>query len=186
MSGLPDIPLSQEAAELIQRILPRIEEHLRQVNRVPVSVLLWGPGIDSMSALSEVRSELRSRLREDGHAAFYSEELCDPNAPHSVRMQQLAQAQEFDLVVSTPCTPGSIGEIHDFAADRRVNSKTLIFLNNEHIGGYSAQSLGLLRTVISCQIEHYANDGDTDSIFEITLDNVRRIREMKYILAGRY
>src|SRR5690349_9103634 len=115
MFGLPDIPLSDEAAELVRRIMPRIEARLSDVNRVPVSVLLWGPGIDSTSQLAIVRAELRRRLRGDGHAAFYSEELCDPNAPQSVRLQQLAQAQEFDLIVSTPSTPGSIAEIHDFA-----------------------------------------------------------------------
>jgi hypothetical protein len=168
MPGLPDIPLSREAAELINRIIPRLQERLAEVNRVPVSVLLWGPGIDSTSKLAEVRQELRRRLREDGHAAFYSEELCDPTTPHSLRIQQLAQAQEFDLIVSTPCTPGSIGEIHDFAADRRVNSKILIFLNQEFLEGYSPKSLIALETVISCQLAYYPNENTPGTIIEVT------------------
>src|SRR5687768_4523248 len=103
MANPPDIPLSPEAERLISRLLPLIEESIEAVNKVPVSVLIWGPGIDSPSPLAAVRSNLRTRLRENGHAAFLSEELCDPDSPHSIRVQQLAQAQQFDLVISMPC-----------------------------------------------------------------------------------
>ncbi len=185
MTSPPDIPLTPEASDLLARIGPRIQTRLAEVGRVPVAVLLWGPGASSISPLAAVRLELRKLLREKGHAACYSEELCDPTVAASVRMQQLAQAQEFDLVVSMPCTPGSIGEIHDFVADRRVNSKTLIFLNREHLNGYSAQSLNALETVVTCQIEYYPSDSDTAAIVAVTMDNVQRIREMKYLLAGR-
>src|SRR6266581_402818 len=94
---LPDIALSPEAARLAARITPQIQEALKDVNKVPVSVLLWGPGIDSHHPVYAVRAALRSELRNNGHAAFYSEELWDPNSSHSVRIQQLAQAQNFDL-----------------------------------------------------------------------------------------
>src|SRR5438552_16570040 len=123
MDEIPHIPLTSEAVSLLARIGPRIQGRLAEVNKVPVAVLLWGPGPASTSLLAPIRSELRKLLRESGHAACYSEELCDPHSSSSIRMQQLAQAQEFDLIVSMPCTPGSIGEIHDFAADRRVHSK---------------------------------------------------------------
>lgn len=186
MKNIPVLPLSPEATDLLNRIMPRIQERLAEVNRMPVSVLLWGPGIDSDSPLAAVRAELRARLREMGHAAFFSEELYDSSKPESPRLQQLAQAQEFDLIVSTPCTPGSIGEIHDFAADRRVHAKILIFLNEQHLSGYSAQSLATLESIVSCKIEYYPHDGDCERIIEISCDNAQRIREIKYILAGRY
>jgi hypothetical protein len=186
MADPPDIALSPEAARLISRITPQIHEALDDVNKVPVSVLLWGPGIDSHHPIYSVRAELRSELRRNGHAAFYSEELCDPTSPHSIRIQQLAQAQSFDLVVSIPCTPGSIGEVHDFAADRRVTAKMLVFLNSTYLDGYSPQSLQALSTLISCRIEYYTDKTDTSSILEVTFDTVQRVRELKYILAGRY
>ena len=186
MLHLPTDGLSPEAADFLARIRPKISVRLEEVNKVPVGVLIWGPAPTSSSSLATVRHELRQKLREKGHAACFSEELCDPASPHSVRMQQLAQAQEFDLIVSTPCTPGSIAEIHDFAPDRRVHSKVLVFLNHEHMNGYGPQSLIALRTIISCQIEEYPNDRDTNGIVATTLNNVQRIREMKYCLAGRY
>jgi hypothetical protein len=186
MSKLPDIPLSPEAQRLISRLQPLIEESLEAVNKIPVSVLLWGPGIDSDSPLATVRAELRKKLRQNGHAAFYSEELCDPASSYSIRIQQLAQAQRFDLVVSIPCTPGSIAEIHDFASDRRVMAKILVFLNKLYFNGYSPQSLQALSTLISCQLEYYPSEDDTSIIEGITFDAVRRIRELKHLLAGRF
>jgi hypothetical protein len=186
MSTLPDIPLSQEASGLIKRLMPRIRNRLQEAHNIPVAVLLWGPGINSHNPLTKVRLKLRSELRKKGHAAFFSEELCDPALKDSIRLQQLAQAQEFDLVVSTPCTPGSIGEIHDFAADRRVSGRTLVFINREHMDGYSPKSLSAISTIYSCHLEYYPNEGNTGIIYEVALQEVQRIREMKYILAGRY
>lgn len=183
--GLPDIPLSSEATELMKRILPGIEQRLAEIRRTPVSVLLWGPSVNSDSPLAKLRLRLRKELRENGHAAFCSEELCF-NSGYAPRIEQLAQAHEFDLIVSTPCTPGSIGEIHDFAADRRVQAKLLVFLNEEHVAGYSSQSLVLLETVISCEINYYPNDGLLEGVFEVTMDNVKRIQDMKWLMAGRF
>ncbi len=184
--SLPTIPLSPEAQRLFDQIMPRIKEGLAEVDRVPVAVLLWGPGMDSTSPLREVRLHLRAKLREAGHAAFLSEELYDPGLPYPLRVQQINQAKNFDLVVSIPCTPGSIAEVHDFAVDRRVTSKLLVFLNEEHLGGYSPQSLQVLSSIISCQIEYYPNEHETDVIEVIAFDHVVRIRDLKYISMGRY
>lgn len=186
MAALPNIPMSAEASDLMARLTPRIASRLEEVNRTPVSVLLWGPGVSSPSPLASCRSALRTVLRQRGHAAVFSEEICDPCACFSIRLQQLAQAQEFDLVVSLPCTPGSISEIHDFSCDRRVNAKTLVFINEEHTDGYGPKSLKALSTVLSCRIEYYPNEHDTGLIESVTYDEVQKIREMKYILAGRY
>jgi hypothetical protein len=178
--------LSSEASRLEKVLRAEVRKRLAEARKVPVAVLLWGPGLTSGSPMFTARKELRDELRRDGHAAFFSEELCDASLPDSIRLQQLAQAQEVDLVVSIPCTPGSIGEIHDFAADRRVNSKTLVFINEAHVGGYSQQSLMTLNSLIACRVERYPSEADTKVIRDVTLQEVQRIREMKYILAGRY
>lgn len=183
---LPDVPLSSEAAAFRERILDRIDDRLAEVFKVPVGILLWGPGLDSDNPLAPVRLRLRSTLRENGHAAFFSEELCDPHKPFSIRIQQLAQAQDFDLIVSMPCTPGSLGEVHDFAADRRIHAKLLVFLNELHSSGYSAQSLEALSTFLSCHLAYYPDENNTAVIERRTLEEVQKIRELKYILAGRY
>ena len=135
-----DPPLSREARVWTRKLLPRIQARLAEASRVPVGVLIWGPDISSSSPLASVRAALRRDLRHNGHAAFFSEELCDARTGQSIRLQQLVQALEFDIVVSLPCTPGSIAELHDFATDSRVNAKTLVFLNGAYVGGYAYQS----------------------------------------------
>lgn len=185
MTLVPYMPLTREASRLANRLMPRIRRRISEANVIPVSVLIWGPGIGSVSPLAATRLNLRSDLRKAGHAAFFSEELCDPSSGNSVRLQQLAQAQEFELVVSIPCTPGSIGEIHDFATDRRVRAKTLVFINEEHVKGYSAQSLEAISTILSCAVRRYPSENDCALISTFTLTEVQRIRELKYITEGR-
>lgn len=186
MPHLPDTPLSSEAANLMDRLRPGIQRRLEEARRTPVAVLIWGPNPLGATPIANVRNELRSELRADGHLACFSEELVDGGAADSVRLQQLAQAQEFDLIVSMPSSPGAIGEIHDFAADRRVNAKTLVFINQEHVDGYGPHSLQAISTILSCRIEYYRNEHDCQCIKDLTNREVQRVREMKYILMGRY
>jgi hypothetical protein len=182
----PDVPLSPEAERLMAQVLPRIQQGLAAVHRIPVSVLIWGPGLDSTSPLLDVRLQLRSCLRTQGHAAYFSEELCEPGIEHSLRLQQSIQAQEFELIVSIPATPGSIAEVHDVAIDRRVSAKLLVFLNEESFQGYSAQSLQAMNSILGGRITHYPNDRDTAIIEAVTLEHVQKIRELKYLGAGKY
>jgi hypothetical protein len=178
---LPDIPLTPEASRFLERIRPKIAEGLQDVQRVPVAVLLWGPGITSSHPLAGLRSQLRAVLRANGHLALLSEELWDPASSVSLRVQQLVQAESFDLVVSIPATAGAIGEVHDFAAHPRVNSKLLVFLNQECIDGYSEQSLRALSTVLSCQVEYYASEDDASQVERVIMEQAQRLREIKFM-----
>lgn len=182
---LPEVPLTTEASDLLSRLRLRIRDRLAEARRVPVAVLIWGPGIQSSSPLAAIRLDLRDTLRNDGHAAAFSEELCETSSGCSIRLQQLVHAQEFDLIVSMPCTPGAIAEIHDFAADHRVNSKTLVFVDSSHMDGYAVKSLSAISTTSSCRVEWYPNDGETSIIPNVTLQEVQRLREMKYLFPGR-
>jgi hypothetical protein len=182
----PDVPLSPEAARLMAQIQPRIQQALAEVNRTPILVLIWGPGLESTSPLAAVRLQLRALLRAQGHAAYFSEELCEQSNEHSLRLQQSVQAQQFELIISIPASPGSIAEVHDVATDRRVGAKLLVFLNEESVQGYSAQSLQAMNTILGCRIAYYPSERDTALIETVTLEVVQRMRELKYLGAGRY
>lgn len=179
-----DDDLSPEARDLFIKMLPNYHERLHQINKIPISVLIWGPSPSSQSPIGRIRRELRQLLRQKGNLAMFSEEICDPNSEFSVRLQQLIQAEQFDLIISIPETPGSIGEIHDFANDIRVNKKILIFLDESYAGGYSAQSLRSISCLISSEIVTYS-PSCIDRILEFSLNTVNQIREYKYITNGR-
>ena len=101
------------------------------------------------------------------------------------RLQELAQAQEFDVIVSLPCTPGALAELHDFAADPRIRAKILAFLNEKFAGGYSAQSLQSLSTRLAFPLVYYPDETNTQVVYDVTLTTVQRLRELKYLDGGR-
>jgi hypothetical protein len=57
----------------------------------------------------------------------------------------------------------------------------ILFVNREHVGGYSEQSLAALSTVLSCQLEYYPDVDDTEIIEHLTLAQAQRIRELKFM-----
>lgn len=182
---LPIQPLKPQAQKLFDKIRPKIKRELENVANIPVGVLIWGPGPDSLDELAKVRLELRSELREAGHLAMFSEELVEDPALGSVRVQQYVQAKEFDVIVSLPSTPGSIGELHDFANDSRVNSKILVCINSDFMGGYSNQSISALCTVLSLTPIYYDGLAQISFIKEEIHAHIQRLREYKYIIKGK-
>lgn len=181
---LPGKPLSPQAKNLFDRIRPKIVDELKIVQEIPVSVLIWGPTPSAKNDVGKLRNNLRNELREKGHLAMFSEEIIEPDSG-STRIQQLIHAQEFDLIVSLPFTPGSIGELHDFAGDRRVNSKLLVCLNNEFKSGYSNDSIESLCSVLTYEVLFYNGMSELPVVKESVFNHVQRIREVKYFYQGR-
>ena len=177
--------LSPEAKALLEKMMPYYYKKLNEIKKIPISVLIWGPTPSSSSVIGEMRKKLRRELRIEGNLAMFSEELCDEKSDYSIRLQQLIQAEQFDLIISIPESFGSIAEIHDFTADTRVNKKILIFLNEEFAEGYSTKSLYTMSSLISSEIVLYRND-NLEKILEVSLNTVNKIKEYKYILGGRF
>ncbi|MCL2704162.1 MAG: hypothetical protein FWE91_11230 [Defluviitaleaceae bacterium] len=180
-----DEHLTDEAKALFNQMIPKYKERLRQIKDMPVSILIWGPSPGSHSPIGQLRKDLRRILRENGNLAMFSEELCIPGDIYSVRLQQLVQAEQYDLIISMPESPGSIGEIHDFAADRRVNGKILVFVNEEYSSGYSAHSLVSMSCIYGIHIIQYKAE-DLSVVVRESLNNVNKIKEYKYMLSGRF
>lgn len=177
--------LSTEAIQLLQEMLPKYNQRLSEIKRIPISILIWGPTPTSSSAVGNIRKQLRSTLRQEGNLAMFSEELCEEDCNFSTRLQQLVQAEQYDLIISIPETPGSIGEIHDFASDPRVNKKILIFLNENFSTGYSNSSLISISCILSSEIVTYTDD-TINMIITYSLNTVNKIKEYKYLTEGRY
>lgn len=177
--------LSDEAKQLLHKILPKYNQKLSEIKKLPISILIWGPSPTSESAIGQIRKLLREKLRKDGNLAMFSEELCDEDCGFSIRLQQLVQAEQYDLIISIPETPGAIGEIHDFASDTRINNKILIFANKKYATGYSVSSLESISCLLSAEVVMY-DDDSIDSIITYSLNTVNKIKEYKYITGGRY
>lgn len=129
--------MSAEARALFRQVKRRIERKRQEMKKTPLMVLIWGPG-KSGGALYEKRKQIRARLIKEKFAAAFSEDLCKiPQEGDSLRVEEMIQASEADLVVLLYGSPGSIGEFHDFAQTKAIVSKMEIFVDSRQKDGYA-------------------------------------------------
>lgn len=158
---------------------------LAKVERIPIAVLLWGPSVTSDTPQAQTRLLLREALTLRGHLARFSEDLIDPSCGHSLVIQQVAQAESHDIVISVPGTPGSIAEIHDFARVPGIAPKIVTFLDNDWSSGYSNQSLIQLQSLATCRVQLYHARDLPGCIINASLDLISRLQEFYYLMGRR-
>jgi hypothetical protein len=134
------LPMSPEARELYESIfIPSIERYAKQIERTPLSILVWGPA-QGGGKLYDKRLQIRGELRKRGMAAVFSEEICPVGAPVSLKETEMLQAMAADFIIIIQGSPGSIGEAHDFSNFLlTIGRKMLIFIDERYKGGYSFQ-----------------------------------------------
>jgi hypothetical protein len=157
---------------------------LKQVDELPIAVLIWGPSPTSCSLAAQTRVQLRDELIKDGHLAQFSEDLIDPASGRGIQLQQLTHVQSHDIVFSIPDSPGSIAEIHDFAKVPGLSHKIITFLDRGWSPGYSNQALLELESQVTCAIELYDSTDLPACIIKKAKSVVRRLQEI-YYFAGR-
>ncbi len=176
--------LSPEARVLAEELVPQINTQVSEIERIPVAVLIWGSNPSASTPAAQKRVHLRALFRDKGHWACFSEELVDPDSTVDPRIQQICQAQIFDIIVSIPDGPGSVGEIHEFARNDQIRRKITVFLNKEWEDGYSHQSLSGSSGTGSYRVISYSLSDleQEDGIFEQTvLNDLQHVRYEKFL-----
>jgi hypothetical protein len=110
-------------------------------NRTSLRVLIWGPSAGA-GDIYQKRVELKNKLSQLGHDVHFSEDVCTPEllakTGLNLSVAELIQATHFDYVVCLMASPGSIGEVHDFACIKKIAVKMMICVDRRHRQGYSA------------------------------------------------
>lgn len=171
-------------SEFEEEVERRRLDALMRVQRQPIAGLIWGPAPAAGTPIAEARILLRDTLLNNGHLARFSEDLIDPSSPLSILIQQVAQAEAYDIVFSIPDSPGSIAEIHDFARIPGLSHKIVAFLNSDWNDGYANQSLIQLQSTATCQVQLYQPSALPQCIIEPSLRLISRLQEY-YYMAGR-
>jgi hypothetical protein len=113
---------------------------------IRLKVLILGPG-KSGGEIYLKRCHLRELLTRLGHEAHFCEDIWTRNALErsglNLAVAEYVQALAYDYVICLMASPGSIGEAHDFAKDKRIAVKMMICVDRKHKRGYSAS--GVLR-----------------------------------------
>jgi hypothetical protein len=114
--------------------------------RALLRVLIWGPG-PGRGPVYDKRLQIRDGLRKLGHTADFSEDVWPQDALFrsglNLSVAEFLQAADYDYIVCMMSSPGTIGEVHDFARIQRFASKMMICVDVKHREGYSAA--GVLR-----------------------------------------
>jgi hypothetical protein len=138
---LDDVAMGPDAQRYYdEEFLPRLSKIQKEVKRTTLGILVWGPG-PTAGGLFDKRRQIRNKLREDGHAALFSEDIAPDNfsPAWSLMDQELAQALVIDCIILLYSSAGSIGEAHDFAQYSQVAEKMLVFVDQRDRHGYGAQ-----------------------------------------------
>ncbi len=132
--------MSPDAERYLREIfLPQISTIQEEMERVPLGILVWGPGRRG-GKLYEKRRQIRGELRKRGHTAVFSEEI-EPTGVRpgwSLKDLELVHAMAADFIVLLYSSDGSKAETHDFADFPQVADKLLVFVDKREKAGYGA------------------------------------------------
>lgn len=110
-------------------------------NQVKLKVLIWGP-TENGGEIYKKRCQIRDRIISLGHSADFSEDVLTPELLRrtglNLKVSEFIQAICYDYVICLMSSPGSIGEVHDFANNKTIASKMMICIDQVHKTGYSA------------------------------------------------
>ena len=183
MASSQPVPLSPRALQYFNDVFkPNYDKLQQAVQQTPLAILVWGPGA-SAGDLYQKRQQIRDELRRRGHAAFFSEEL-EGSSPTSLSQKgiEFLQAQAADLIVVMQASYGSVAEVHDFAEQRVVNFKMLIFIDERATDGYSYRgALAELKALYN-NVETYKYPEDIVQCHLLTkvLEKVNVLQMVKY------
>jgi hypothetical protein len=149
-----------------------------------LKVLIWGPG-SSGGDLYTKRCELRKHLQKFGHEVVFSEDVCAPDTPVrsglNLTVAEFLQAKAYDYIVCLMASPGSIGEVHDFAKIKKFARKMMICIDSCHKSGYSTQGTIRIFEGFNGKVDWFENPTDLSECHLATrvLDQIHKVTEAR-------
>lgn len=170
MRGQIRKPLSDSAKEL--------------ATKVRLSILILGPGPDG-GAMYLKRCHIRDLLTKEGHDACFCEEVWTPEVLRrsglNLSVAEFIHARGVDYILCLMASPGSCGEVHDFARDRQLSAKMMICIDQCHKGGYSARGVIRIFEGNNGKVDWFKDPEDVRDCHVATrvLEQVDRVAEAK-------
>lgn len=183
MSASAGITDSASAVAETQRILIAAAEELKR--RVVLRVLIFGPA-PSNSDIYAKRLQIRNLLEKLGHVVHYGEDVCTPDILFktglNLSVAELIQARKYDYIVVLMTSPGTIGEVHDFAGKREFATRMMICVDAQHQLGYSGQGILRIFEGLNGKIDwfRYPIDVTDCHLASRILDQVAKVAESKH------
>lgn len=132
--------LTEAARRERQRFNVACEALLKEVRKLSLSILVWGPNPQSESVIARKRNAIRDELKALGHNAMFSEELTPQVQGLSEKSKEFAQATVAHLVIIlVEGSPGALAETHDFCNHPDIAPKVYVMVPTQYREGYSAK-----------------------------------------------
>jgi hypothetical protein len=147
-------------------------------------VLVWGPSPTNAAAdqggYTEKRKQIKQALLDDGHMAFFSEELRLPGSRIPTNLMEEIQAAEADAVVIIASTHGSVGEAHEYGV--QLQAKLLLWLPTAGMKSFTDE--GARRYINAAGGRSYFFGERHLSSCVLTLVSSDFVNEKRYLQAG--
>ncbi len=153
--------------------------------RPALRILVWGPG-PSEDSLHAKRKDIRDRLCRLGHDAFFSEGAISDEKLQAgglnVTIEEYLQARGVDYIVCLMSSPGSIGEVHDYAKKRELARKMMICVDERHRDGYSAQGALRIFEGLNGKLDWFRSPEDIEGchVASRVLEQVQKTADAKH------
>jgi len=150
-----------------------------------LKVLILGPSKKGGGDVYLKRCQIRKLVKALGHTADFCEDVWKPEklaaTGLNLSVAEFLQAKAYDYIVCLMASAGSIGEVHDFARDKRLAAKMMICVDRRHKQGYSAQGVLRIFEGLHGKIDWFKSPDDIKQCHLATrvLDQIRKLAEGK-------
>lgn len=172
-------PKSNRRGRQISTAISKIEHPAR------LKILILGPSKKNGGDVYVKRCEIRKRVRALGHTADFCEDVWKPEilaaTGLNLSVAEFLQARAYDYIVCLMASAGSIGEVHDFARDKRLAAKMTICVDRRHKRGYSAQGVLRIFEGLHGKIDWFKSPADIKRchLASRVLDQIKKLAEGK-------
>ena len=176
--------LSRAALKERRRFTKLFNQHLKKIESVSLSILVWGPNPSSSSLIAKKRIYIKDLLINLGHNAMFSEDLVTENQHKSLTIKtvEFAQAKHADVILSfIEDSPGALAEVHDFCNEPTLAPKFFIMVPLKYKNSYSSNgAISLLEKAYN-SVYWYSDDELKEcSVVSKALSRVQALREMMF------
>ena len=132
-------PKTEAAKQARRSFEHRVEEQLKQEERIAFNILVWGMSPNKDVPIASKRKEIRNQLINDGHNAMFSEDITNLGSGLNLSeaSREFAQAREADfIIVLVEESPGALAEVCDFCVRPDIAHKVYIMAPYSYSDSY--------------------------------------------------
>jgi hypothetical protein len=126
---------------------PDVQAQYEQfMRKSELNIVIWGPRFSNDPVIKKLyakRIQIQQKIVELGHTAVLGEEdkLVNKLQQSGLNLfcAEFIEANHADYIICFMASPGSIGEVHDFAM--KFTEKMMICINSEYYKSYSGQGI---------------------------------------------